>query len=1035
MVYSLQPLPTFSIFDHLEKLQVVRETRSTIRAYCPVCGGNNFEVQKTGKSAGRFGCYSGGCTSQQIREAIAPLSESLEQAGIPSGGSGRRGNLRVINSPVKVYKSAPLPEGQIVLAELPEVPEPLPVIQKGTSTEITYQYSCDQWVVRTDYYTEHVRTNKKTVPYHINAEGKAVNRKGEKPWPIYRLSEAEEFGSGKWVLGVEGEKSVEAARSLQLCTITWMGSGWSDIDIEGGLISLKKAGVNGLIYLPDNDEPGEKKAAAVGNAAAKLQFPCLILNPLELWDEMPEKGDIADWVMGNGDWSREQFIEKMNRLIGVTSDRFSQRLEEHDFGGDGGNGGDHTPFVESWCESEFSDLIAEKYRDQLAYDVNQQQWLRYSANVQGIWGNETSDAVELICETEIKPYKYQFCDSHGRPHPISQKFTSGVERKLRAKLAVKEWNEIKGLIPLLNGVLNPQTLELSDHCPGNRLTWCLPYPYLAIATCTPIEEWFKSQVGDEGTIEVLRAYLYAIATGRYEWQQYLEIIGKGGTGKGTFTRLAQALVGFSNTHSTKLQKLEGSNFESSSLKGKRLCVITDSERFAGEVSILKAATGSDLLPYERKFQQSTSGFIFEGMVLVAANEPISSADYTSGLERRRITVRFDNQVERRNQRTLLDFRGTGEMFGEFAEYIPGLLNWVLAIGETRARELLRNHCEASASLEREKALMLTETNPLAAWADEALVEESGFRNYVGIAQQVRHTTGDMGQSESWSSYRNIDTWLYPNYCQYAEHTGTKPLSQKRFTNLLLDLLQAQLKLAIAKATDRRGSYFEGIRLRTDSDDLPPLITKMYSATPELQLQNTESAECDGLCDGSVMPSVMVEVLVQQACDACEALNQDSLVDIEKMNNYLSREDSTALLTESTFVPSQSITEVSLEVSESTATQEVEQGVMAEIDPSQSIPNTQSLTLNNESQPNEEFDRIVKSFPLGHWVRVTDNIFGKNTYVAKILEHLKFGGDNNKACLSLSDFEKGFVEGCYNPKNCELMSQNEMLQLGLSTAIK
>jgi len=146
---------------------------------------------------------------------------------------------------------------------------------------------------------------------------------------------------------------------------------------------------------------------------------------------------------------------------------------------------------------------------------------------------------------------------------------------------------------MTNGLLNPSTLELTPHWPGNRLTWCLPYQYsaiptecFAIATCPPIEAWFNSQVQDQGTIDVLRAYLYAVATGKSEWQQYLEIIGKGGTGKGTYTRLAQALVGLRNTHSTKLQKLEKSNFESASLKGKRLCVITDSERFAGEVSIL-----------------------------------------------------------------------------------------------------------------------------------------------------------------------------------------------------------------------------------------------------------------------------------------------------------------------------------------------------------------------------------------------------------------------------------------------------------------
>ncbi|MBD2499838.1 DUF5906 domain-containing protein [Anabaena azotica] len=1014
----INKLPVFSIFDHLDKLNVLKQTRSEIIAYCPVCGDNNLKITLNGKHAGRYACYSGGCTSEQIREAIAPLSEALENAGIKSyRGSGKRGNLRVINSPVKVYKPAPLPEGEIVLAELPEVPETLPAIQKGLNTEITYQYSCDQWIIRTDYYKETgERARKTTKPWHVNADGKNVNSKGDNPWPIYRLSEVEEFASGKWVLGVEGEKSVEAARFLQLCAITWMGSAWAEVDLVGGLMALKKAGVVGLVYLPDNDAPGEKKAQAIANAAAKTQFPCLILNPLELYADMPEKGDIADWVSANGDWTREQFIERMNWLIGATSERLPSTIEDRE---DLGGGDGSKPFVESWCESQFSDLIAEKYRDQLAWNVQEEQWYRYSESIDGIWGNETSDAVELICETEIKPYKYQFADSHGRPHPISQKFTSGVERKLRAKLAVKEWNEIKGLIPLTNGVLNPQTFELAEHCPGNRLTWCLPYNYIAIATCQPILDWFNSQVGDPGTIQVLRAYLYAIATGKYEWQQYLEVIGKGGTGKGTFTRMAQALIGFHNTHSTKLQKLEGSNFESSSLKGKRLCVITDSERFAGEVSILKAATGSDLLPYERKFKQSTSGFIYEGMILVAANEPISSADYTSGLERRRITVRFDNQVERKNQRTLLDFRGTGEMFGEFSEYIPGLLNWVLGIGESCARELLRNHCEASDALNQEKAIMLTETNPLAAWADDCLIADESAKTYVGIVQKIRRTISDTGSSESWEEYRNVDSWLYANYAKFSDQTGTKSLSQKRFTNLLFDLLSAQLKLpAIAKSRDRNGSFFVGVRLRNDCDnELLPLVTGMCDFTQKTSDSSTDVSECDGSCDGSVMGHVTAEAIAQQACDGCDGKNQNCLVTNENMNNYLSTNcDSTEILRE-LFDPSQPITGDEGKTSETSTVQSCDGLVTAENDPSQVVE--------------DKFAEMVQNFPLGHWVTYTDNKLGfEQNYIAQITKHLQLGF-NKEPKLILDGRNKSSFYGSVNPDYCQLMSRIEMLELGLS----
>ncbi|MBO1051572.1 MAG: hypothetical protein HEQ25_06015 [Dolichospermum sp. DET73] len=1039
-------LPTFSIFDHLNKLQIVRQTRTAIRAICPICGGNNLEITTSGKTAGRYACYSNiGCTSEQIREAIAPLlqgnapgSEAFEKAGSHYRGLGRRINLRVLPAPLKLYKPVLLPAGEIVLATLPEDVDVLPIVQKGLNTEIIYHYSCEQWVLRTDFYNEAgERTHKTTKPWHINADSKNVNSKGEKPWPIYRIHEAEQFAVDQWVLGVEGEKSVEAARFLGICTVTWMGSAWSDVDLESGLISLKKAGVAGLIYWPDNDEIGVKKALAIANAAAKIQFPCLVLNPLELWEEMPEKGDIADWVAANGDWSREQFIAIMNRLIGQTADKFTEKLVNWDaefieYGGDGGN---HRSIIESWCEAEFSDLVAEKYRDQLAWNVEEEQWYRYSANIDGIWGLETSNAVSLICEIEIKPYKYYFCDKYGRPHPISHGFTSGVERKLRAKLAVKEWDEITGFIPMTNGLLNPSTLELTPHCPGNRLTWCLPYQYSAIATCPPIEAWFNSQVQDQGTIDVLRAYFYAVATGKSEWQQYLEIIGKGGTGKGTYTRLAQALVGLRNTHSTKLQKLEKSNFESASLKGKRLCVITDSERFAGEVSILKAMTGSDLIPYEVKGKQSTSGFIYPGMIIIAGNEAISSSDYTSGTERRRIGVRFDQQVERKDQQILLDFRTNGEMFGEFAGYIPGLLNWVLSMGEVRAKELLKNHCEASQLLCQQKATMLTETNPLAAWADEELVQETGYRNYVGIAQQIRFTTGDMGQSESWTAYRNANTWLYPNYCQYAQNTGTNPLSQKRFTSLLLDLLQAQLKLPISKGTDRKGSYFEGIRIRTGSDDdISTLITKLSELEPNNSDFNTESEKCDGSCDGLVMDNVMPRPILQQACDGCDGKIDNYSIENENIKNTLSMNTGTALQGNLAFNPSQPITQVVAEVSKTLAVIEVEANVMGESVPSQLQELQQSGEVaNTETEKAEEFINVIaernNKFPIGSYVYYKDSRFKGfgdlgSKRLCQVIAHLDW-------CPEHIQVKGKGVEGIVACADCKPLTRYEELKLGLS----
>ena len=47
---------------------------------------------------------------------------------------------------------------------------------------------------------------------------------------------------------------------------------------------------------------------------------------------------------------------------------------------------------------------------------------------------------------------------------------------------------------------------------------------------------------------------------------------------------------------------------------------------------------------EKKNQQQTGGFVYGGVVVVASNEAIQTADYTSGLIRRRMPVKFNRQT-------------------------------------------------------------------------------------------------------------------------------------------------------------------------------------------------------------------------------------------------------------------------------------------------------------------------------------------------------------------------------------------------------
>jgi putative DNA primase/helicase len=293
-----------------------------------------------------------------------------------------------------------------------------------------------------------------------------------------------------------------------------------------------------------------------------------------------------------------------------------------------------------------------------------------------------------------------------------------------------------------------------------------------------------------------------------------------------------ALVGCDNVFVTELKYLETNRFETAHIAGKRLVLITDSERYGGPVSVLKALTGQDAIRWEQKYHKHQRSFTAEAMVMVAANEPIQSSDYTSGLERRRLTVPFRHRPNA--SKRLLEF-ARGEPGGLFAPYLAGVMNWVLAMPEVEMTRLLVRTREAVPSMQQSWTQTLLDTNPLAEWANTSLIHEPKARTNVGVVKK----------SDYSHSYQYEDVWLYPNYHAYTEATGHKPVSQRRFSGLLEDLCQSQLRLeGVAHGRDVQGAHFTGLRLRQHHETAALLITEAYA--PPL----TEAGAGDG-SDGSL----------------------------------------------------------------------------------------------------------------------------------------------------------------------------------------
>jgi len=281
----------FNILNHLQKLEVIKETRSFIEILCPICQAENFKINP---QTGQYYSYSCDCMKDdQLRKEIVK-----KIAPFP-----RKEPFSYSKRPILASKSSqpsqPLPEipDQVTFAQLETIPEdrPQPIAQ-GKNQKITYQYSSTQGVdrIQTPNADKAKGYDKTFRQWHLDNGGKRISKKGPMPWPLYR--EAEIINVQGCPLLVEGEECVEFLRGLGLAATTFQGSNWSPQIMVEAFTRLKDAGVPGLIMIPDNDDTGKKKSETVLNASLEAQFPVIIIDIAALWPEVPEKGDVADWI-------------------------------------------------------------------------------------------------------------------------------------------------------------------------------------------------------------------------------------------------------------------------------------------------------------------------------------------------------------------------------------------------------------------------------------------------------------------------------------------------------------------------------------------------------------------------------------------------------------------------------------------------------------------------------------------------------------------------------------------------------------------
>jgi putative DNA primase/helicase len=325
---------TFDLRNFTASLNILKSESTQLVCECPVCGKHRLTINK---KSGAYQCWSGGCATADIREALAPQ---------PNRRHSTPHRQRVTRQ-ISQKQEPPVPQSvDLVLAQLAtsdiDTPQPQKDFDRehGEVFKTTYVYSqtpdgqLQRWVVRTDWSdpNKSLGRDKTFRQWHRDASGLAICKKGPSPWPPYRIDEF--ISALKAHPGIaaglvqEGEGGVEKARAGGIASITFQGSAWSNDDLERSLGRIKLECPQAiLVFLRDNDAVGEKKALCFQKACANVGIFSVVIDPVAIYPKLPDKGDIAE-ILAAMDYP--EFIQRLEEEIhqAVNSRQQSESAED-----------------------------------------------------------------------------------------------------------------------------------------------------------------------------------------------------------------------------------------------------------------------------------------------------------------------------------------------------------------------------------------------------------------------------------------------------------------------------------------------------------------------------------------------------------------------------------------------------------------------------------------------------------------------------------------------------------------------------------
>ena len=243
------------------------------------------------------------------------------------------------------------------------------------------------------------------------------------------------------------------------------------------------------------------------------------------------------------------------------------------------------------------------------------------------------------------------------------------------------FNTDTGYVPVLNGLLNLDTLELESFDPGKFYTYRLPVEYNPDAGYSHIETFFNEVLESEDIPTMQEAFGYCLYP-EHPAHKMFWWLGRGRNGKTTTGHLLSALIGADNTAGVPLKQLDGNHrFAVARLYGKLLNVVAEPEtKSVMQTPTLKSAVGGDLIFGEKKGVQDVFSFVNFAKFVVYANKVPKIEDESFAFWERVIAINYPHEfkgtkAEKNHHKTIIKEDG-----------LSGLLNWAL-VGLKRLKDM------------------------------------------------------------------------------------------------------------------------------------------------------------------------------------------------------------------------------------------------------------------------------------------------------------------------------------------------------------